>query len=996
MNKLRKKAFVNIYFLALAILTCQSLYGSKRTNNDVVSGRLIEPGPWEFFIYHTMDLAGSIDLGSAESTIEELGQQVSDGGEAKDADVLDSFANANLNKFIVTYHEKRKEFEKSFTGWLNSGKNGERPVFKLGDEKSYLQKALSSFRHLIFDFPKDKHSADLYFKLSLILSLSRNDNTRIYLQKIFKVYPKSELKDLALLLLANHFFEKQKFKEAFKTYRKLFRSPDNKVRLYAKYMSSWIYYLKNKKKKNLFAKKLTEVVRIGLIQGDSMYGSYIIDESLSDLVKIWDQPGFIEQAGSFFNRVQKPQYYLMTLERVGNRQIKEKKFQQASNIFQKIITTSAIKSNNPQIHETILKLAKVQKKSAMIVNIFKQMEKLYLQDSPWTMANKDHVDSAKKLMENSIKSYAVYLNKLIEKKSKRTILYPIELLEMYLKWFGESPVALKMRLKLAQLQSMIGMHMQAGTNFKKISDQTDEKSELKYNSFKIALSEIKKAVWNQKTIKPGEEPPLAAPALIPNQVKMFVDLLEEYRKKYNENEHDIAMQAILAEIYYDYGHYKLSEEVWKGIVSNKIKGKLSEVSIIKLLNFYHLTRNWSELLSYGFAQHEANSINDKKMKDLLLVRLHEATLESGKQKTAEGKLDEAIASFLKYQKSFPAGKDSDLFLQNSFLLTGKKKDVVGQIGLGNLFVKTYPNSKYLDGLLIELAGIHERLLDLDLAAVTLTFFVSKFPKDTRVPDSVWKTAEYFKATDNIDKSTAVYFNFIKNYPASPKINDAYTKLFELLRETKNTKLLTGLAAKYLSERHKKTAGLTALSKVYVGISKNQPVPSLVSMIAPLPEADKNDAAEVLSDYLMINLKAMVQTEISRELDFSQDIKKLSAAKKAQFKQFEEIGKQAESLGRADKVIDIRYRLAILYSGFARKLSARIKTAKDDDKIVIENIAFESQEVAEKYFELIHELMPRVLAFEGKQVYEGMGEYKKKYKTPREFGLKPDFASLIAW
>ncbi|MFK7826217.1 MAG: tol-pal system YbgF family protein [Oligoflexales bacterium] len=990
MHRVRLFSVVSAFFMMHIAFPVNA---SKRLNNDIVAGKLIPPGPWEFFIYETSDIVDTLDAKSIDRTLLVLSKSISNDGSAKKAETVVAYAKANFDKFILDYHTQVAKFQKDFATWQNSGKKEERPVFKMGEEKQFLQKALISYRRLIFDFPKENRTDDIYLNLSLILSLNRNQNTIIYLKKFLKEFPKSPLKERANLQFANAQFDKKKFGIAIKYYKRLQRSANNKIRLYARYMISWIYYFKSKKKGNVIAKRLREVARIALIQ-ENKSGEYLSGQILSDLVKAWDKDEYLPRAEDFFNRLQQYDYYMFLLERVAKRNLKMKRYDEAIDTYKKIISTSTIKQNNPMIHGTILDISMRRKKYSQVAATFLQMEKLYLKGSAWTSANKNQIPAVKVLMEKSLKKYALVLSKLI--KSEPSLIKPLMIMfEMYLKWFPSTKASTSMRLKLAKLQSKGGQHFKAAANYRKLSENAGKNSKLKYNAFKFSISEMGKAIELAEPPRPNIPHPLPEPFVYPKLIKEYVDLLAQYLTEYNKNEIDISYHNKLAETYYTYGYYKDALAIWMSIIDKFPNSKWAQVAIRSTNLFYVTSNNWQEVTAFGTQLVTGKKIKDEKVLAEIMQSMRKASFTIAKQQLAQNALKNALNTYMEYHKIFLKAQDADLALYEAHLIAGKMGNISQQIDLGKKFIKFYQSSKLLADILMKLGTVFGNLLEVEKAAIYLSNFVSRFPKHPKAADSYLNIGTYYKAAGSPDKAANIYLMFARAFPSHQRVKEAFTEAFGIAKDIGNKQLFFNAIAIYQGNPQAKDPSTLLLVSGINAIETRQNIEGIIAQVASAPAGVRKEAAELLSKNLMATIRSFVNNESLKGLDISAGFEILSKQKKGQYKLIEDFHKKIVAMGQPDYLLESHYYMAILFYTYSRKLSSLLKTADAKNKIKIENSAFEAQEIAESYFEFIDAAVKRSISPQGKIVYQGMAIYKKNYSLPREVLFKPIFATYLA-
>ena len=67
-------------FIILAFLYSLQGFAFRKMNNDIVNGKLLPPGPWEFFTYDTFGLLDSIDMDQLQEKIVDLKDEINPDG----------------------------------------------------------------------------------------------------------------------------------------------------------------------------------------------------------------------------------------------------------------------------------------------------------------------------------------------------------------------------------------------------------------------------------------------------------------------------------------------------------------------------------------------------------------------------------------------------------------------------------------------------------------------------------------------------------------------------------------------------------------------------------------------------------------------------------------------------------------------------------------------------------------------------------------------------
>ena len=979
-------------FIILAFLYSLQGFAFRKMNNDIVNGKLLPPGPWEFFTYDTFGLLDSIDMDQLQEKIVDLKDEINPDGSADEYEDLRDYGNANFRKFIFMYHEHRKEFEKSYQSWLDKGRSHGQPIFSLKREKKFLDVALKSYRKLIFDFPKTRHRDQLFYNLSLLLFISKSDNTSLYLEKLLKKYPKSKLKNRARLLFASYFLWKKRYGRALKRIKKVTTAKSFKVRTYAKYIFSWVMYFRAVKTDKALAKNLQSAVLAATVQADQDAGKYLIKLGLGDLVKVWDQKKYIDAAKDFFNRVQFPKYYLYTLERLAKRLTANRKSIDAANVYHRILKISSTKPNSPKIHLSILKVYAAQKKYAQIIRTLEQMMRMYLKKSPWTAANKGQSGKVRNLVSKTLRRYILFLEQKVPKNSPGLTGPLIRLIERYLVFFPRTKHASNLKLRLARLYSKTKQFDKSTKIYEGIKKGLSRKSKKRYMVTKLAVEEFQKFIAESNVPGPTGDHPLPKAYPFPKPMRQMVERLEEFMNDYGTNPKDQKFRYILGEIYFLYGHYSKSIRVWNTLIKKFGSSSWAQKAILIINDFYLAASKWKEANSFGYKLVKEKKIKSKNVLDSTVNLIATSTFELGKRYKAKREYDDALSMYLKYHKSFPKKKLADVALLELHKIYGLSKRFSKQLEAGDRFIKLYQSSPALKKMLFFQADLYESILEINKSMNLMGFFVRKFPSDPNVATAFLRISLLQAASEKYTSAALTYLTYFEKFPNHKRTKEALHKFLYILNMWRYNKDIIDVPQLLQRANRIRHPDISLVMKVLQSIDSERGIQTTVQAIARSSSGSKKAIGGLLASYLLNHLKAKVDEENYLGLDPGANIKTEYDRKKARFKSMLAIHGLIRSLGLSTYNLAADFNIASLYAVFSQKIDVILKKMNAQDSAKFQSVVFELKEISKPYFERVSRYINRDFTIEGKHVYKEMHRFNPKFNPIDQVFMRPVYAT----
>ncbi|MEZ4741269.1 MAG: tetratricopeptide repeat protein [Bdellovibrionota bacterium] len=936
--------------------------------------------------------------------------------------LLDSPQLSNIRKFELllrlgeTYVERHDylrgleidEFTKNYDQWEKNGGKGNPPVINNNESRKELTKGANSFRKLVIDFPKHPRTDAALFSLAQTLSRLGNDNAVMYYKQLLRSYPNSKLIPDTHLALGEHYFDRHQINLAIENYKSAMKFKEHKAYPYAIYKLGWAYFnatgrnrkeVKDNLNKSIAAFKL--VIKLADLPKYHKGTVSLKDEAIKDLVIVWADAEDVDSAWSYFKEIGEKDMFYNLLERLGTIYAEQGKNENSIKLFTRLLKESPNRETNPIVHANLAELHDLIGNTNQTVTDLKVMQKLYLGNTPWTVANgnkKDKPDliaDTNELVRKTIHRFATTYHKIGQKnKNEGFLRAAVSLYKAYLVSFAQTDVAYEIRFYLAELLHDFKEYQEAATHYMIVSKEKSPHTKYKRESALNAVIAMNTFVNKQKYAKLPKKGHVAKPIPIPSEKSQLVAAIDNFANLMQEDKETSKMRFTAAEIYFDYGHYPQAIKRLASIAKDFPKSVQSSSSI-KLIIAYNLDKeSWTDTIDWSKKFLAQKEILTDDLEKFLRTSLRTSLFKHGLALEKQNKRLEAAKTFMNFQSEFPDDATADKALYNASLNYYKLGKLDEALAAGNLILEKYKKSDLRADVIASIAQTYESLADFKNAADYYDKLATEFPNDKRSEKSLYNAGVLYRGLRQYDLAEKSFSKILARYKNSPIYHDVLVELADVQEKIGDVKsavatymqssqLLKNKSIEQSYFARAKAASLLALSK-----EKDKGRKELEKLRAELEKSktpaykarqivasslfklyDENDMAEYKN--IKLNNGNKIEDQVGRK-----NKSLMALATKYQ---------GIIALGNGEYSVAALYRMGDLHEELATALfkAPAPQGASQGDidafRSQLEKVAFPLREDAYKYFEAAYKRSKEVQTFTvwTKKTYDKMVELKPK-------------------
>ncbi len=632
---------------------------------------------------------------------------------------------------------------------------GKQPEVNYKASEAQLQLAVSAFRKIVNTYPKHERTDAALYSLSKTLGRLNDENAVMYYKQLIAQHPRSPLIPDAWLALGEFYFDKHKIADATNAYQQVMEYKEHRAYPFAVYKLGWCYYNSQGAstktsdealKKSIAALKL--VVKLSDKQKTTNFN--LRDEAIRDLVMVFAETEDTEAAWNYFKTIgQEAKFYAM-LERLGNMYADAGKNDKAIEVYNRLVTESPTKENNPRIYQKLAGIYEQNNRSNNVVATIKTMHQLFAgKSSAWISANNakpEVIKDASDLTERTTHRFGTLFHSRGQKlKNKALEANAAQIYEFYLSSFASTATSYDIRYYLADIQMAQSKYEAASTNFMIVAKQRPKDGEHLKEAALMAVTAIAKLNESSKAAQLPPAGQVPKEMEIPRVRKLYADTIDQYVALLPNEKEGHSMRYTAAQIYFDYGHYNESIKRFDALATNFPKTKQGQTAPRVVLGFYNGKNDWDNVISYGKKyQADKQLTADASVKRFVDDTLRNALFNSATASEKSKDYEKSALAFLEFRKMFPTDKDADRALYNAslnFFKAGRIEDALKQ---QKALLVDYPKSSLAPDVTASMGETYEALAQFANAADTYKKFALTWPSDKRAPHALYNAAVLYR------------------------------------------------------------------------------------------------------------------------------------------------------------------------------------------------------------------------------------------------------------
>ena len=908
------------------------------------------------------------------------------------------------------------DFETKHDNWAKDQK-GTEPKIDHSKSKAQLLNGANAFRRLVTKFPRHERTDAALFELGKTLGRLDNDNTELYFKQLITQYPRSPLVPATQLALGEFYFDRHRIAESVDAYKSAMKYKDNEIYPYAVYKLGWAFYnaeAKNDKQALENAKHaLTSFKLVVALAGQTGATRRNIDlkkEALNDLVMVWADIEGVDDAWAYFSKLGQKDSFYDLLERLGGIYVEQGQNEKAIQTYTRLLSEAPQRPNNPEIYAKLVDLRFQTNQHPALVNDLRSMGTLYVTKSSWTEANKKNtvaLAEAAERTERNMHRYATLYHQRGQKlKNDGLLQISVQLYRIYLENFSKNEAAYEMRYYLADILFYFKQYEPAADEYLTVASQSPKTGkylkESAYNAV-LAITRLDESEKQSKLPPPGQVP---APLEIPRVKQKLVSVIDKYLKLLPAEAEGNAMRYTVAQIYFDYGHYKIALDRFEEIALKIPDSKQGKAALKVVLAYYGERKEWDQLIAHARLFLDSKKFTDKDLNTALVDSLKMAVFQKALVLQGEKKYQASAEMFLAFQRDFPADKNSDRALYNASSNYYKIGEVEKALTVSRAILDKYPGSPLVNDVTIDIAQAYEGLAVFDQAADFYERFYHKYRSDKRASMALYNAAILCQGLKNTTRAIGLFEAFISNFPRNDLVTSAHydlAKLYDKEKKYKNeTEVLanyqTRLADKKSDDYLEAQARIAQLNYRYLNTGKGQRmIRDLTKELIKNSKQPAFEARRIVAETLFADLEpelnAFKTTALNDSKKLEREVKKKQGMLVALAGKFEGI----IDVGSGEYTVASLYRIGEMHEKFATDLfnvpppSGSTQIQIDAFRTSLEKVAFPLREQAQKFYEGAYKNAQEIQTFSEwtRLAYKKMTDLDPdKYSKVAEKGTAP--------
>jgi TolA-binding protein len=962
-------------------------------------------------------------------------------------DLLDSKKNSvrrfelllRLGEIYVERHDYLQDLEmdayaKSWDAW-SKDKKGKEPKLDNAGSTAELTKAANSFRQLVTEFPKHPRTDAALYSLGRTLARLDKDTSVDYYKQLIKSFPKSPLLPDTYLSLGEYYFDKHRIPEAIDYYKKVMAFKEHRAYPYAVYKLGWAYYNASAKndaevaenqKKAVTAFKL--VVKLSDEKKGQPIGNFDLrEEAIKDLIMVWADAEDVASAWKYFKTIGAQDSFYKMLERLGNIYADQGKNDKAIVVFQRLLKEAPDRSNNPSVHAKLLELYDLTNNIPQVVVELKNMQRLYLGESPWVKTNtlaavdkgaaarkgaakdkdktpksaatdnaadttampEDPIAEANHIVELNMHRYGAMFHQRGQKaKSDGYMRHAAAVYTMYLESFASNPNAYDIRYYLAEILYDFKQFEKASDHYLIVAKQ-DPKGKYMKPAALNAVAAMNQLVTGTKwpQLPPAGQVP--SPIEIPKVKSKFVTTIDEYVRLLPAEKDGEPMRFTAAQVFFDYGHYPEALKRFAQITKDIPQTKQAKAAVRVVLGFYGDKQDWNKLIAWSQKFAKDDKLMDPELKLYTLDLCRGAMFKRAQAYEKSAKYEQAARGFLEYQKEFPQDGNADRAVYNAMLNFYKVAKIENALATGQMLIDKYPKSTLLADVIVNQATTYEALAKFDEAAGNYRRLQATFPDDKRAAGALYNAAVLYKGLQKLDGAIELLTIFTARYPNDPLVADATRELGALYeRRGRFPEAIT--AYETYAKRFKTDVDANLMAQAKAATIKllngraaegKADVDRLRAVLTAKDGPNALDARDIVAGALFKLQEPLFAEFQSTKISDGNKIEQQVTAKQQKLEKLADGYERVIELGSAEHSVASLYRLGEAHENFSQSLfkapSPPGASQADVDRLKteLEKVAFPLKEEAYKFFETAYKRSREVQTFTAwtRRTYQKMVE-----------------------
>lgn len=493
---------------------------------------------------------------------------------------------AVLNYACAQSIMEQQSYKNALNAFKKKGGAGKEPAASTRASDALIKRAAES---LASDYKSKKKNQKILYYYGLSLALLGNPLTVNIFDELTTKFAKGNLTPRSYLTLGNYYLDKQDVAKAQRELDAAVKTTEPAVQTYAKYKSAWIIFAVAYNQKDLNKQREAIEKFAGIFQGisdDEEQGEILKATIKQDLLDLLAAYGNVAESRKILRRIDAMAELPVLLEKMAETKIASGDIQGGYSLLSQVIKERPNHQDNLAVHTRMLYISGQTKNIPGILSTIKLMLQTYANpESTWAKEQEDEYRAiAAKKVEDLVFEFATSLDQEGSKANQQPLLQAsVQLYQLFIKSFPKSPRIFEAEFYFAQLLAQLNKYQIAANLLRKLLLK-NPKGKFAREASDGMIAAAQKAYELDKNDYTLPELGMAKRSIkLPESRQLFADSLDLYAKLRPKNPDVPVMYFTAATIYFEFGHYKKSNERYLKFIQSAPANESAPVAAVRIL-----------------------------------------------------------------------------------------------------------------------------------------------------------------------------------------------------------------------------------------------------------------------------------------------------------------------------------------------------------------------------------------------------------------------------
>jgi len=750
--------------------------------------RLKEPGvdAREYLFAREQFLAEKRD-----QAIKLLRQELDSGGKSNRDNVLLRLGQLYAEKYMelsFREHELYARESEEFQARKDKPTSAKPPELDNSRSKKYLGDSVGLFKSLEKQYPKHPKMDEIVYFIGFVESELGKPETGVkYLERVIRQYPRSQKFEEAVIYLADHLFEKQRYRDSYAKYSILVARPRSDLHHYARYKMAWCELNTTESRKALGSMKL---LVDSLRDNEDKAKFNLREQALKDLVLFFAEAEAVEDATSYFTDRIGREKALENLKLIADILRSKARDAAAVRAYGRLLKEYPDSLEAPQMELGMFEsLVRLGKTGAAVERLAAAVER-YGASSDWARGlpeeKRQGLKAVLATLQTEAEKAALLQHQSAQKsQNKQAYVYALRLYDALVKGFPDHPGRKNISFYRGEILFQQGKWLESADSYMdaaKIAPKDKVTDESVYNAL-LALEKLTERNNSLERFSKDQQKTVGTERQeIPAGEKRFIEVAEYYLREYPRGQRVVDVRFRIGSIYYRYHHFDEALDRFKELATKHPGHRAATTSAHISLDILNIQKKYDAMNELAGVFAATRGLGDAAFRKEMAQIATEVGFKRVEALEGEQKWKEAAEAYVRIYRADPGGALAEKALYNAHVGYEKAGEWGRAAETSKLFVEKFPKSEFTRRLVLARGKAAEKVYDLDLAFSVYRDYWRRYPKEKDARSALFNAAVFAEVLEKTKEAISLYEDYLKGPVTQDERGTIWLSLAKLHRK----------------------------------------------------------------------------------------------------------------------------------------------------------------------------------------------------------------------